>query len=47
MKKDILIEFAIRFGFIILAGLLVLFFSIFANGFAGPAKLYLFFNLWL
>jgi len=36
MKKDILREFAIRFGFIILAGLLVLFFSIFANGFAGP-----------
>ena len=36
MKKDLLREFAIRFGFIILAGLLVLFFSIFANGFAGP-----------
>ena len=36
MKKDILREFTIRFGFIILAGLLVLFFSIFANGFAGP-----------
>ena len=36
MKKDLLREFAIRFGFIILAGFLVLFFSIFANGFAGP-----------
>lgn len=36
MNRNILREFAIRFGFILLAGLLVLFFSIFANGFAGP-----------
>ena len=36
MNRNILREFAIRYGFILLAGLLVLFFGIFANGFAGP-----------
>lgn len=36
MNKDKLKEFAIRYGFILLAGLLIVFFSIFASGFAGP-----------
>ena len=36
MKKDIFREFAIRFGFLMLAGLLIVFFSVFADGFAGP-----------
>ena len=36
MNKDKLKEFAIRYGFILLAGLLIVFFSIFASGFAWP-----------